>query len=763
MKAMQSVPNMPVLTDIDLNQTDPRLLEALARLNQIGAAINRFSSVTTLPAKSSTTAQVAATLSRIVESAIKVVPDASAVIYVYDQANHDFDITSRVSAGEPDTFIDDVPRPNGIGMRAIQARRRVLSYEHPDLHIHPAKVAMGAESMACFPLVVADQVGGVLYVYLHEARAFSQFELLMLDNFVNQAAMAIYQARRLASVQRDLCRKEEELSRLRRAGLLISSRLGLDETLEAILQMALDVTGAHYGIFRLLDASGRNLLTRAVAGEHEGRLHIEALPIDAHSIMGWVAEHRQPLCIHDLYAAPWPHVYYPLHADLRMRSELAVPLIGSGGRLEGVLNLESPIVGAFSEEDRLLLQSLATQAVIAIQEARLLDALLEIGRLVLVEPCQAVLTHVVSIGCDLLNVAVGVIWCVEGDTLVLQSASAGYTGARNLPLEGSLAGEAIRWVHSVISEDVRIDARFHQRDLAQEQRWGRALVVPLLSSDHREPIGAFSVYSKLDMPGHLTDSEWEEKVLICLAHYAALALHNAERQQALRRAQERHAIAETFAAVGDIAANVLHHLNNKVGTIPVRIQGIQDKCGHALLNDEYLSNNLMEIERSAREAMETVRENLTHLRPIHLVPTSVAACVKAALDVVHLPDEVTVQVRALDSLPDVLAGQRSLTWVFANLLENALAAMQGGGEVVIEGMVCGAWVEVKVRDDGPGIAPELQKHIFEFNVHKPRRKLGFGLWWIKTLVVRLGGTIVVDSDGQHGTQFRLRLPCAEDA
>ena len=37
-------------------------------------------------------------------------------------------------------------------------------------------------------------------------------------------------------------------------------------------------------------------------------------------------------------------------------------------------------------------------------------------------------------------------------------------------------------------------------------------------------------------------------------------------------------------------------------------------------------------------------------------------------------------------------------------------------------------------------------------------KLGFGLWWIKTLITRLGGTVAVESDGQHGTTFRLRLP-----
>jgi signal transduction histidine kinase len=37
-------------------------------------------------------------------------------------------------------------------------------------------------------------------------------------------------------------------------------------------------------------------------------------------------------------------------------------------------------------------------------------------------------------------------------------------------------------------------------------------------------------------------------------------------------------------------------------------------------------------------------------------------------------------------------------------------------------------------------------------------KLGFGLWWVKTLTARLGGSVSVESDGVHGTTFRLRLP-----
>ena len=755
------------------SETDPRLLAALSSLDQISATINRIGSGDEVSAQ--------AILGLIAESATQVVPGTSTVIYAFDPARHAFDPASRVSAGQwTAPIVGDGPRPDGLGMRAISQRRRVLSYEERDIVIHPViRANAGVKASACFPLIVADQAVGALYVYLHQERQFSQLELLMLAIFVNQAAMAIYHTQRLASVQRDLARKEDESNRLRRAGLLISSRLGLDETLDAILQMALEVTGAQYGIFRLVDQNSQKLITRAVASEHLVKPLVEALPIDETSVMGWVAVHCQPVLIPDLRAEPWSRIYYPLDADLAMRSELAVPLIGASGRLEGVLNLESQAENAFSEQDSHLLQALATQAVIAIQEVRLLDAIQQVAQLLLTQPCQHVLHRLVELACDLLNAATSAIWTLEGEQLILQVATGGYEHGERLPLRTSLTGQAIIRRGPVTTADAgatyagatyaRTDARrpASRPDLARAQGSPRAcaLIVPMLTSEDREPVGAFSVYSSGSDSGRF-ESEWDTKVLTCLAHYAALAVHNAARQEALRAAQEQHAVAETFAAVGDIAANLLHNLNNKVGAIPVRVQGIQDKCQAALLTDAYLANNLAEIERSASEAMTTVRASLSHLHPIHLAPVSVAECVRAAIAEASLPAGVRVQVEGLDHLPFVVAGQHSLTMVFANLLSNASDAMRGAGAVTIQGAARDDWIEIVVADNGPGIAPEWHDRIFELNfsgraVTRPG-KLGFGLWWVKTLMTRLGGSVSVESDGQHGTTFRLRLPRAKE-
>jgi signal transduction histidine kinase/transcriptional regulator with GAF, ATPase, and Fis domain len=758
--------------------TEPHLLDALARLNQVGLAINRLDT--------GDLASIQTMLRMIVESAAGVVPGSSAVIYTYDEERGAFHHDSRVSAERsPQPGLDDSPRTEGLGDRTVSRRRRVLSYEEPDLEINPAKVAMGARAMGCFPLVVAGEVLGVLYVYLHEERHFSDLELLMLENFTNLTAMTVSLARQFGLAQQEQARKERELRRLRRAGMLISSRSNLKATLEAILQVALEVTDAVYGIFRLVDPGGKNLVTQAISQTGLNQPAVETLAIDEHSVMGLVATRREPVIVSDLRQEPWNRIYYPLDRGLEMRSELAVPLTGASGRLEGVLNLESPQVNAFDRQDRYILQILATQAVVAIQEARLLDALEEISLLLPRYSLERIHQTLVERACDLLNAPYGMVWLLDGDQLALQAAAGTASGGaperikgqagdgsaqvdipQRIALEGTLAGRAVLEARPVSALARSADQPVAYPDLPFFKGRGSALSVPLYNSPDGRPAGAFTVHTGQGDPRDFDQSDWDKKVLDILGHYAALAGQLAAQQDALRAAQDQRALTEAFAAIGDIAANLLHRLNNKVGTIPVRVEGIQDKCAALLQGDPYLARNLEEIQRSASEAMEVVRESLFHLHPIQLAPVSVLGSVRAALAATRLPPGVAVTVEGLELLPPVQAGPRRLEMVFNNLLENAADALGGEGAIHVTGSAAGGWVEVVVKDDGPGIPLELHERIFEFNYSSRKAaqpgKLGFGLWWVKSLMARFGGSVAVRSDGQSGTTFILRLPQVKD-
>ncbi|MBI9043751.1 MAG: GAF domain-containing sensor histidine kinase [Anaerolineaceae bacterium] len=742
---------------MDKQSYSPRLLKILENLNRVGSKVNQLSS--------GDKASVEAVLDLIVDSAVEVVPETSAVIYTYDSESRCFDKESRVAAGKRNiALVGDTPREDGLGSLAIAGGKRILSYDQGVPHIHPINAAAGAMVVACFPLTVAKVHVGALYIYNHNDHPFSEVELLLLENFVFQAAMAIYHARQMTVIQNDLDRREEEATQLHRAGLLISSHPNLNETLEAILTMALEVTDALYGNCMLVSSNQKELEIVATAGECLSRPNLSNIAIKSNTVTGWVARTRQPAIIEDLTQKPWADNYRSFDVDLEMRSELAIPMIGASGRLEGVINLESPRVAAFDERDRLLLQGLATHAVITIQDMMLLDVIKSITHRLLTKPDLEVLVELPNIVIGLLNADASAIWVLEEDELILQTANFDHQHGERVPVFNSLAGEAINKRVPIISENVQTDPRFHRKDLARLQGWEKALVVPMFINKEQAPVGAISVYSKFEeSSGRFAESDWDMKVLTILADYGALAVVGAFRKEALDLIKAQHTAAETFAALGDISANLMHQLNNKVGTIPVRVQGIEEKCKSALELEPYLVENLKLIEKNAKEAMQQVRENLSLLKPIEMISVDLQDCLNDAMGLNCPVPDIKIDVEGFSNLPQVKAGKHSLVFIFQNLIENAATAMSGKGKIKILASTKGQWVKIKVSDTGPGIDPRYLDKIFEYSFSESalqtNNKLGFGLWWIKTLLARLGGTISAESDGKNGTTFKLKLPC----
>ena len=694
-----------------------------------------------------------AILDRITRNAVEMIPGSVVTIWSRDPIKGNLDPDMRVTAGTPFWQEGDDPcQSDGLAVAALQQQIRQISRQ-------PASNPARGET-ACFPLLASGEVFGVLSASRPGGQQFQPVELTWLEHLSGLAALAFSLAFLPIRAQVEQARRERQLRRLRRAGMLISSRSSLQETLDTILGTALEITDASYGIFRLVDRSTQYLVTRSFAGIGLAKPAVENLPISDTSVMGYVARKREPVVISDLHEAPWKEIYYPLDYEQDMRSEVAVPLLGASGRLEGVLNLESPEINAFDKEDRYILQILATQAVIAIQDVRLLDTLQDIASMLHTHSLEVIHQSLVERACDLLNVPTSLIWLQDKERLVVRAASDKTFCDQSIPMGNGPTSRAIQFAQPVsILELHEADI-----DLPGLERAGSALLIPFSTDSEKVMGGVFSVYSAQGDLRDFGQSDWDKRVVSILGHYDALAVRNSAHLNALRLAEDQRATTETFAAIGDIAANLLHRLNNKVGTIPVRVEGIQDKCEELILADPYLAANLTAIQRSAAEAMQVVSESLEHLRPIQLGPVSVYVCVQNAITSTQLPPEVRVKIQGLETLPPVQAGTDRLSLVFTNLLENAAEAMGPAGEVRIHGNVQDKWVEIQVSDTGPGIPPELHERIFEFNyssrVSHPG-KLGFGLWWVKSWVTRFGGRITVESTHGRGTTFILSLPLAE--
>jgi GAF domain-containing protein len=261
-----------------------------------------------------------------------------------------------------------------------------------------------------------------------------------------------------------------------------------------------------------------------------------------------------------------------------MRSELAVPLIGAGGRLEGVLNVESPQSDAFNEDDRHLLEVLATQAVVALQEIHLLDAMQEIAEVLLIANENELLKLIVDRACDLINASVGSIWTTsDTKTLVLHQSTRGDRRAKRLSLDDSFTGQAIRLQRPITIDDVRVHPDFKHHKLANEQGWVSAIVVPLMiPGEPGHALGSFSLYSS-----QLRDfSDWDKKLLTCLANHAAIAIQNAKGVAQLKRAynlsrREREVL--TLLIQGRTNKEIAEALIVSVNTVKKHVQSIFTK------------------------------------------------------------------------------------------------------------------------------------------------------------------------------------------
>jgi GAF domain-containing protein len=399
----------------------------------------------------------------------------------------------------------------------------------------------------------------ILTMSLPPGQTLSPQQQAMLENIAIHAAGALDQVRQTERLQQSLRRKEEELERLRRADMLISSRLRLEETLEAILEMALEVTNARYGIFRLLNEERTHLITRAVAGQDMGQPHTEALPLDASTITGRAAITRKTLCIADVHDPTWQNVYYPLDKNLTMRSELVTPLIAAGGRLEGMLNLESPQIGAFSDDDALLLQSLAIQAVIAIQEVRLLDALQELSARLLDAHPQDLYRRVVQLARELLGSDAAGLWLHTDQGLILQQARPQNFAPDRRLLQNLTQNQHYR----------------HARPLhTPGSTWPHGLIAPLLVAQET-PLGILGIFAPPSQAAPASD--WDKKVLVLLARHAALAATNARRQSLLRRLTPREREVFDLVVAGQSNKAIAQNLVISPNTVKRHLRAIFEK------------------------------------------------------------------------------------------------------------------------------------------------------------------------------------------
>ncbi|MGH2641398.1 MAG: GAF domain-containing sensor histidine kinase [Actinomycetota bacterium] len=166
--------------------------------------------------------------------------------------------------------------------------------------------------------------------------------------------------------------------RLIEAGMILASELSLDAVLLRIVELAVDLTGARYGALGVLTPDGRSIgefITVGITPDERAAL---GDPPTGHGLLGALITEARPLRIPDISADPRSVGFPPNHPP--MKSLLGAPVAGRGTVFGNIYLTEKQGAETFDEEDERVLVTLAIQAAIAVENARLRDETERTGR-----------------------------------------------------------------------------------------------------------------------------------------------------------------------------------------------------------------------------------------------------------------------------------------------------------------------------------------------------------------------------------------------
>jgi C4-dicarboxylate-specific signal transduction histidine kinase len=228
--------------------------------------------------------------------------------------------------------------------------------------------------------------------------------------------------------------------------------------------------------------------------------------------------------------------------------------------------------------------------------------------------------------------------------------------------------------------------------------------------------------------------------------------------------------SEKLASLGQIAAGIVHELNNPLTTIVAYSDFLRRKL--ASRGDPADVERLARINEAAERILRFSRDLTAYSRPANEVPAPVAihdVIERALVFCEHELDKTGVMIeRNFGEVRPVRGVAGQLTQVFVNLFTNAAHAMreQGGLLSIVTSMGEGEAQDilVTISDDGHGIDQEHRDRIFEpfFTTKTDGSGTGLGLSIVRSIVLSHGGQITVDHNEPRGTVFLLELPTAAE-
>jgi signal transduction histidine kinase/transcriptional regulator with GAF, ATPase, and Fis domain/ActR/RegA family two-component response regulator len=714
----------------------------------------------------------------------RVLPDSSIAILLLDK--DDLTLRIRASVGFPADMVERLAVRVGEGITGWSAQNNQpvrVGDVRQDPRYLVSTSAMRSE--AAVPLALGQQVIGVINVESPRLNAFTERDVRLLSTLAGTLSAIIVNNNLLEQIDQE----RERLALLYDVLRQLTQSLDLDTVINLALQTAPRL-GAQYAYILVLGETKEEDTFRSTVPGMEELPPAQALEL-AHAIVNdglesWVLKNRRTALVKDTRLdRRWNTGLLLQQPTQRVRSVISVPLQTQRGSLTGALAYTHTLPNAFSEEQLPLIESLASQVTVALENAYLHG---QMRRQRSNAQTLARVTQTVSRALnenELLNVLAHELhetYVPEGVCLFRWEA-----GANTLiPLAVRLHPETTLKDWPVVGQPIpaverpdlltAIQTRAgHIRHRWPDRLLTESMVHPLLYGGDVE--GVVEVVNTGHTHG-LGQDEFDLFRAILAA--ATSALQNARLYALQRETAER--LAEVDRLKSQFLANMSHELrtplNSIIGFSRVLLKGIDgpvnevqsqdlasiNNAGHHLLS---LINSILDMAKIEAGKMELVFDEVDLHEVIDTTLSTTTALIKEK--------PIRLEKDVARNLPSVRGDSLRLRQVMLNLLSNAAKFTEHGAITVRARLAPGStapmgvqrFAEVSVIDTGAGIAKEDLPKLFEAFSQvdpSPTRKTGgtgLGLSICRHLVELHGGRIWVESEPGQGSSFFFTLPIHE--